>query len=434
MSTQTDRPRDSLAALKIDRRQPVRRSGNGRLSKFLVGLMLALVLGGGGFALSMWAGWFDDPSSVLAVPDMIRSRPEVRTAQVEVQRGRSSDATVVATGYLESRWQANIGARAPGRVETINVEEGSVVTKDQVLAVLEHADLDAALGAAEASLARAKAALVEHEILVDNYRRDFARAERLHKSSSISEVDFDRSRFQYQSAVARIDSLKAEIALAESRVQEARQLRENMYVRAPFDGTVISKDAELGESILPGGMGEASGRGSVVTIADLTHLEVDCDVKEDFINRVREGQMAEVAVDAVPDRRYPGRVRKIIPMGDRARATIKVKVEITEPDAKLFPDMSARVFFLPESAQQTAEDQRRVFCPVNAVVTEGGGEAEQKLVWVVDAENRVHRRVVKVGMERDNQLEITDGLEGHERIVLEPKDLQEGRLVKVAQQ
>ncbi|HVJ85008.1 MAG TPA: efflux RND transporter periplasmic adaptor subunit, partial [Caulifigura sp.] len=151
---------------------------------------------------------------------------------------------------------------------------------------------------------------------------------------------------------AKRDTLDAAVALAEAKVQETEQFKENMIVRAPFDGTVISKDAEVGESILPGGMGEASGRGSVVTIADLERLEVDCDVKEDYIGRVLSGSPAEVAVDAVPNRRYSAKVRKVIPMGDRARATIKVKVAITDADERLFPNMSAKVYFLPEPGEK----------------------------------------------------------------------------------
>jgi len=164
--------------------------------------------------------------------------------------------------------------------------------------------------------------------------------------------------------------MNADVALAEARLKEAEQLRENMFIRAPFDGTVISKDAEVGESILPGGMGEASGRGSAVTIADLENLEVDCDVKEDYINRVQSDQQAEVAVDAVPGKRYRGLVRKVIPMGDRARATIKVKVKIIDVDPKLFPDMSCTVYFLPESKESDlADDASRTFCPSDAIAS-----------------------------------------------------------------
>ena len=219
--------------------------------------------------------------------------------------------------------------------------------------------------------------------------------------------------------------------LAEARVQEAKQLRENMFVRAPFAGTVISRDAELGESIMPGGMGEASGRGSVVTLADLEHLEVDCDVKEDFISRVTQGQTAEVAVDAVPGRRYRGTVRKIIPMGDRARATVKVRVALVDADASLFPEMSCTVYFLSDEAKESAESEvSRVFCP-NDAIQQAGSES---YVWIVAAEDRLRRVVVQLGEKKEDRTEVTLGLQGGEKVVVSaPQEFRDGLAVRTAQ-
>ena len=121
-----------------------------------------------------------------------------------------------------------------------------------------------------------------------------------------------------------------------------------MFIYAPFDGTVVTKDAEKGESIMPGGMGASSGRGSVITLAKLDELEVDTDVKEDYLGQLHKGQPTQVVVDAVPDRRYKGRLREIIPMGDRTRGIVKVKVSILDPDERLFPELSATVHFLPD--------------------------------------------------------------------------------------
>ena len=204
-----------------------------------------------------------------------------------------------------------------------------------------------------------------------------------------------------------------------------------MFVRAPFDGTVISKDAELGVSIMPGGMGEASGRGSVVTIADLDHLEVDCDVKEDYISRVKEGQRAEVAVDAVPDVRFKGRVRKIIPMGDRARATVKVRIEILDADGRLFPDMSSTVYFLSEESDaSTKDDQVRIFCPTDSVVSGETGS----FVWQLTGQDRTKKISVTVGESRDGRTEIISGLSGGEKVIVKPgQDLREYMLVKTMQ-
>ena len=415
--------RDTLATLRIDRSpQPT-----GRLSRWLSRLLILMLL----IALGTTAWWYADQSGWLAdkfaMGTLLQPRIEVQVGSVVVQTGRSGDAAVVASGYLESRRQAMIGARVPGRIEVINVEEGMQVKTGAVMAVLEHADLDAALVAAKATLGRAEAEKAEQDVEVARASRAFERIRGLNTSVSVDELD--QAKFRYDSAVAKLGSLQAAIDLAKARVQEAEQLRENMFIRAPFDGTVISKTSEVGESILPGGMGEASGRGSVVTIADLEHLEVDCDVKEDFIGRVQVGQEAEVDVDAVPGRRYRGQVRKIIPMGDRARATIKVKVAILDADQRLFPEMSSTVYFLNPQSTTTTENQSRIFCPTASIVTDENGDT---FVWIVDSESRVTRRqVTPNGNDQDGRREISSGLSGSEQVVINPPEsLKPDQLVK----
>jgi RND family efflux transporter MFP subunit len=419
-----ENPRDPLATLRIARTKPSKSTGSRsswlrRLRIVTLLVVLAVV----GLVVASVAG-------LKNVMKGFEPRLEVRVANVSVQTGRSADAVVVATGYLESRRQAKIGARAPGRIELLHVEEGSRVKKGDVLAALEHADLDASLAANKAEAERTRAALAEQEVIVDRTKREYDRAIKLQPTRAISETDFDVAKYEYEGAVAKTKSLKASVSLAEARVREAEQLRENMFVRAPFDGTVISKDAEVGESILPGGLGEGSGRGSVVTIADLASLEVDCDVKEDYISRVIADGSAEVAVDAVPGRRYKGKVRKVIPMGDRARATIKVKVAIVDADERLFPEMSGTVYFLPSGNEgKTASTDRRIFCPTDAIVK----EADASCVWVVNDE-KVDRVKVRVGSATDSRTEILAGLSGGEKVVVKPpSDLSEGRLVKVAE-
>jgi RND family efflux transporter MFP subunit len=419
-----ENPRDPLATLRIARTKPSNPTGSRRpwLRRLRV-VTLLVVLAVVGLVVASVTG-------LKSVMKGFEPRMEVRVANVSVQTGRSADAVVVATGYLESRRQAKIGARAQGRIELLHVEEGSHVKKGEVLAALEHADLDASLAANKAELERTRAALAEQEVVVDRTKREYDRAVKLQPSRTITETELDIARFDYEGAVAKIKSLKASVSLADARVREAEQVRENMFVRAPFDGTVISKDAEVGESILPGGLGEGSGRGSVVTIADLASLEVDCDVKEDYISRVVVDRPAEVSVDAVPGRRYKGKVRKVIPMGDRARATIKVKVAIVDADERLFPEMSGTVYFLPSGNEsETASTDRRIFCPSDAIVK----EADASHVWVVKDE-KAERVKVRVGSETDNRAEILGGLSGGERVVVKPAaDLRDGRLVKVAE-
>lgn len=421
-----EKPRDPLASLRIQRAEPPRRAGS-RARRWVRRFVVLVVLIGLA-ALGLFAA---SQTGLLNVAQALQPRPEVRVGTVSVVTGRAGDAVVKATGYLESRRQARIGARAPGRIETLNVEEGTRVQKGEVMAILEHADLKAALAAAKATLQRAHAEVVQHEVEIARTKRKHEREERLRQSLASAESASDDARFQYEAAVAKLDVMQAAVSLAQAEVLRAEQMNENMFIRAPFDGTVISKDAELGESILPGGMGEASGRGSVATIADLEHLEVECDVKEDYISRVRIGQPAEVAVDAVPDRRYTGKVRKIIPMGNRARATIKVQVEIVDADARLFPEMSSTVFFLPDEPAETAEKaDRRIYCPTDALVSDG----KRDYVWLVDGEQRVQRADVKTGNAHDGQTEVFEGVSGGERVVLRPTDdLRAGQRVKVAE-
>ncbi len=430
MSTGSSSPQaDSLAKLRIRRDQAPR--GPSALGRILKVLFFTILLGC--IAAAVWffafsGGVFPDAAKLLS---SVRPKPEVRIAIVSVETGSSADATVVATGYIESRQQARIGARATGRIQDVKVEEGSKVVANEVLAVLEHADLDASLAAAEAAAARCRSELLEQDVVIQRSRRDFERAEKAFAAKTMTAAEYDAARFDTDAALARRASLEAALTLAEARVQEAQQLRENMFVRAPFAGTVISKDAELGESIMPGGMGEASGRGSVVTIADLEHLEVDCDVKEDFINRVTTGQAAEISVDAVPDRRYRGTVRKVIPMGDRARATVKVRVAFEDADQKLFPEMSATVYFLPEGQARPVEQTApRIFCPNDALHTAEG----DTWVWIVNRDDCLQKTIVQIVERREDRTEIASGLSGGEKVVVsKPQDFRDGLAVKPAQ-
>jgi len=420
---------DALSKLKIRRDQAADRPSF--LFRLIRGLFLVLILaavGVGVFLVGTGRGWIPDTGRLL---EAVRQKPEVRIATVSLETGRSADATVVATGYLESRQQARIGARATGRIQAVLVEEGTKVLANDVLAILEHADLDASLAAMEAAAARCRSELQEQDVAIQRALQDLRRAEKSVAAKTITAAEFDTTKYEHDAAVARRASLEAALLLAKARVQEAEQLRENMFVRAPFAGTVISKDAELGESILPGGMGEASGRGSVVTIADLEHLEVDCDVKEDFISRVTQGQSAEVAVDAVPGKRYQGKVRKIIPMGDRARATVKVRVALADADEKLFPEMSSTVYFLStETKESTEQETSRVFCPNDAIQSAGS----ETFVWVVGSEERLRRMVIQTGDKKEDRTEVLSGLQGGEKVVVStPQEFREGMSVRAAQ-
>jgi RND family efflux transporter MFP subunit len=403
---------DRLAALRIDRDRFVP-SNRGKYFGLALGLLVVVILVGSGGAV-LWSGGDEWLSSAI----------EVDVARAEV----TTQSLLSANGYLESRQQAAVGAKVPGRIQEIKVEEGQRVKAGEVMVVLEHDDLNASLSAMRASLTQAKADLDQAEETRDQHERWVRHAGVLFQKGFMSPEAYEQEKSQLRSALRRCDAQRAAIAAAEARVAEAEQVRDNMFVFAPFSGTVITKDAELGETITPGGMGEASGRGSVVTLADLDHLEVDTDVKEDFISRVSLGQPAEVAVDSVPDRRYRGRLRKVIPMGDRARGTIKVKVEILDADERLFPEMSATVHFLPQDeGHEAGEPQATLISVPEAAVR----QAEQSAyVWTV-AEDRARRVEIEPGAARDGRVQVARGLKGGESVIVDPPpELKEGTRVR----
>jgi multidrug efflux pump subunit AcrA (membrane-fusion protein) len=459
-------PGDPLATLRIDRSGRARSRWFGKL--VAVGVLL------GCLAACGWA-W-------LVYGEEL-TRPRVKVASVEVRAPGAADAVLSAQGYLKSEKQAAVGAKAPGRVLKVYVREGQAVAKDEVLAELEHADIDQTLEAMQASLTamdaskeamrlsleKARAELAEVESMFQQDDRDFARVEKLFKTGQLSTAEYEQAESKRRSSRSRRDSMTAAVAVCQARLQEAearclesqarhretQQQRRNLFVHAPFKGIVISKEAEEGESILPGGMGAASGRGSVVTLADLLHLEVETDVKEDYVNRVKRDQPVSISVDAVPNRRFGGRVRTIIPMGDRAKGTVRVKVQLHEAEVRevndpetetftLFPEMAATVHFLSEVKANPSGATNgsaasgpamsgpilpQVTVPAAALQTEGNG----KFVWTV-VEDRVSRVTIEADEAKDGRVLVRRGLKGGERVVIDPPaNLRDDLRVKTTQ-
>jgi RND family efflux transporter MFP subunit len=427
------------------------------VSKFIILCLLGSLVAGGAYI------WLNFGDQLL--------RTEVRVASVEVRLPGTADSVLQAQGYLKSRTQAAIGAKVAGRVSNVFVEEGQTVAKDFILAELEHKDMDrlldamrrtvaamkAGVDAMEASIDKAKLELSEAETNRDQDRRDWDRAEQLLPKKGISPSDHEKAKSKLAASDDRCKSLEAAVRLAHARLEEARarqgeaedhileteEQRENYLVKAPFPGTVISKEAEVGESIMPGGMGAASGRGSVITLANLLNLEVETDVKEDYVSRVTKGQKVTVSVDGVPDRRFTGLVRTIIPMGDRAKGTVKVKVHLEDDEVKevndldseppkitLFPEMAATVHFMGEGkSAQGGKVDPQIYAPADTIKKDSGGE----FVWQVVNE-KLKRVSVETGESRDGRVFIQRGLKGGEQVVVNPPaNLKEDQSVKIVQ-
>jgi len=297
------------------------------------------------------------------------------------------------------------------------------------MARLEHADYAAAVAQAEAQLSQARAALGEAQTTRDQLQRDVTRSKDLLARNLISGQQAEQLASQLAAADSRVELQKAQLQSAEAAVGVAQVTLENTNIRAPFDGTVLRKDAEVGEVVAPS-VGGGLTRGAVVTMANLSTLEVEVDVNEAYIAQIRSAQPARIVLDAYPDSGYRGAVRQIVPTADRQRATVLVKVGITNPDSKLLPEMAARVEFLEGTAARASgpSPRPRIFIPGDAVHQEGGSS----IVWVV-RDGVVNKQTVDAGPVSGGRREIHSGLSGGEQVVIgQSGTIRDGQKVRVA--
>ncbi len=396
-----------LAGLRIDRSGPDQRPGRAlKWSAVLAVLAAAFVLTVYFFARQA-------------------SGATVRVATVSVSGGGAAGSGITANGYVVARTRASVSSRISGRLATLTVEEGSVVRAGQVMGRLENADFVAAVAQAVADSARAEAALLEAVASRDQLQRDLARARELVSRNLQAERVAEDLEAQLAAADARVGVQRAQITSAVAGIGVARANLDNTYIRAPFDGTVLRKDAEVGEVVAPMATGGGLTRGAVVTMADLETLEVEVDVNEAYIAQIEGGQPARIVLDAYPSLTFPGKVRQIVPTADRQRATVQVKVSILEKDARILPEMGARVEFLTEPTDAGAP--MRIFVPAEAVRTDGSGT----FVWIL-RDGAVSRTAIEAGPVSAGRREVRSGLSGGERIVLDPPaQLENGDRVNV---
>jgi HlyD family secretion protein len=325
--------------------------------------------------------------------------PLVETLIVKPTVNVTNPALLSATGYLVADRQSKITPKISGKVVRLNFDVGDKVTRGQVLAVLESTTMEAQLAEADAALGQAQ----------QEYNRQLALWKQGVTSRSL------------------LDNAEAQLKAARARVAQIRINMTDMTVRAPFDGTIATKNTEVGEVISSVTLGQVSGTlpaGAICTIVDLNTLEVVADVNEGSIGQLSEGQPAEVTVDAFPNRKWRGVLRQIIPTADRAKAIVQVKVKIVNPDARLLPEMSATASFLQtERSDSELREPPRIWLPSSAL--------SDGRVAVVDANKRIAWRRVSTGLVREERVEITSGVRAGDRVVIEnPDRLKEGALVR----
>ena len=382
----------------------------------------ALVLAAAGLVVVAGALWLVTRGAV----------PTIQVATATAVGGGSGDATgVVANGYVVARTQASVSAKLPGRLAYLGVSEGSHVQEGEVIARLENADYTAAVMQAQATLASERATLIEAQADRDELVREARRARdvRAKNATLMSAQDLEVAESKAAQAEARVAAQQARVEAAEAGQRLAQASLDNTLIRAPFTGTVLRKDAEVGEVVAPS-VGGGLTRGAVVTMADLATLEVEVDVNEAYISRVRSGQPARITVDAYPDTSFRGAVRQVVPTADRQKATVQVKVSILDHDPRILPEMGARVEFLEpaRTGVRSAAAPPRVTVPAAAVQTEAG----TPVVWIV-AGGRLERREVNAAPVSGGMREVRSGLVGGEQLLVSGVEHPvQGMRVKVA--
>jgi len=386
---------DSLGSLRIDRTTA---SSGGNRTGLYVTIALAVV------AIAAGA-WF-----------YLRPKPtEITTVVAEAESSGPSLGTSVlnASGYVVARRMATVSSKITGKVLEIYVEEGMEVKKDQVLARLDPENGTTMLTMAQRELAAARSNLAEIEVRLADARRNLERNEALVKQQLVSQTALEASRAEANALAARLAASQAQVKVSESSLAMRQIDYNDLNVRAPFDGVVISKDAQPGEMISPMSAGGGFTRTGIATIVDMSSREVEVDVNEAYINRVKSNQRVEATLDAYPDAPLAAHVVNIVPTADRTKATVRVRIGFEKLEPQILPDMGIKVRFLDDQpVQPVAAQGPRIRVPAVAVQKVDG----ESYVWVVSDE-RVERRAVTLGPESEGTIEIRAGVNSGDELV-----------------
>jgi len=410
-------PRD-LSGLRIDRDAPPPESALAprRVLPVAAGILVLIAA-----ALFVWRT--THPSEV-----------RVQVARAEAlggSPGANATEILTANGYVVARERASVSTEVAGRLERLFVEEGSRVKKGQVLGVLQNLDQHSALESARAALASAEAHQAEAAATAREAALARGRLDQLHAKGLVSQAEVDRAVAADEVARARVQSAVAETNSAKARARSAQVEYEKTFVRAPFSGAELRKEAEVGEIVSPIPSSGGLTRGAIVTMANLATLEVEADVNEGYVSRVREGMRAEITLDAYPDERFAGHVRQIVPTADRQKATVLVKVAFDRLDPRVLPEMGVKATFLADApGRDTAAGT-----PLTAVVaipSKAVREAEGRAVVYVVERGRAVMRGVSPRPLAGDRVAVSAGVAPGEMVIVEaPATLADKSRVRV---
>ncbi len=339
--------------------------------------------------------------------------PEVQTASAQPVQGGAQSAVLNASGFVVARRLATVSSKVTGKIEEVLIEEGANVEAGQVLARLDTTTARAQYQLAEKQLEAARGSLTEVQVRLAEARRALARAQTLRQSSLVSETALDQAESEVQALEARLAALQGEVGVARSSVRVRERDLDDLVIRAPFAGVVISKDAQPGEMVSPISAGGGYTRTGIATIVDMDSREIEVDVNEAFINRVRPEQRVVAVLDAYADWDLPARVINIVPAADRQKATVRVRIGFDELDPRILPDMGVKVRFLDAGGTAALAVPRALaLVPSSAIASSEG----KSYVWVVK-EDVLERRAISAGRERDGQTEVLAGVRAGEVVV-----------------
>lgn len=406
-------PKLDLGSLRIDdqARRP-KKSGGRRFGLLAAGLGVLVLLGG----------------------LLLAFRPHTPVVEVAAARPANdarAQALLNASGYVTPRRRATVAAKITGRIDQVYAEEGMKVKVGQVLATLDCSQQRAALQSAQTDRDATAAALADLQVQLANAERELARAKGLRSAGVNSQQALDTAQTTADSLRSKIALTKEQTRAGDSKIKVAQEDVENCTVRAPFDGEVVSKDAQRGEMVSPISAGGGFTRTGIATVVDMRSLEVEVDVNESYIARVKPGQKAIATLDAYPDWQIPSTVRTVIPTADRQKATVKVRVAFDKLDPKILPDMGVKVAFLSDEPvpAKGKTTEARAIVPKTGVLTENG----KSYVLLVN-QGKLERRAITVGAERGSDVEVMAGVSPGETLVVRGAEgLRSGQTVEVKQ-
>jgi RND family efflux transporter MFP subunit len=357
---------------------------------------------------------------------LLQPAQEVTITTVSLVYPSQAVTTLNASGYVVAQRKAAVASKGTGRLEFLAVEEGSRIKQGQIIARLENADLQAASAQARANLDAVRANLNQIRAEIKNDRLRFERYQKLVQSKAIAQSDFDATEAKLNQALAAEAASQSQIKAAEAALRATEVALEYTLIKAPFDGVILTKNADVGEVVAPFGS-SVNAKAAVVTMADLDSLIVEADVSEINLGKVRAGQPCEITLDAFPEERFPGQVHMIVPTADRSKATVLTKVKFLKRDVRVLPEMSAKVAFLTRPLDP-GEKPRLGVNPAALSFKNGKVSA-----FLLNGE-AVREIPVTKGSPLADLVEIASGLKAGDKVVLgPPKGLKDGSRVKMAE-